>query len=929
MKKNHILFAGLIFLIALLLCTAAAAAPLTTEEILARKANGGTITEEEAAEYLDSLDNTENGQDLALGPDYTLDGRKIRLSRIPLQISSPGGNNSQTVYVQLENTYYEIADDVILVHDAEGSRFNGRPTAGTKIGLGSGLRVDPGSSTLAEGSKVLLLEKDGSLHAFYAGAGTDSSTLVARKNLYIMRCFNDMQFHTPNGGVDIPISFAGISFLDGSGYIQAGEDGALNTNIDVDSEWDVIWFGPIPIPVCYIYLRDCSLGITLPNLTIHMERYAGWFSVEVPLVEIVEPLAYGFAIDMSPTLSLEGTGEGDTILSVSAREGFNLTITDCAVVSGIGWNHTDPTFDLVDTDMEGDIYYGFSWGPALTWAEVAGFGGFYKVGVVLDAAKSNNDFNPDDKEDLDWHVCGKDNCLEGSAFTRLGPFSANIVLINGMVSIPIISVTEPSDGDTFAEYYISKTFGDKSMSSLCPHKAWRLDVQVVDQAGDSVPNVSVFYKDVPEHYEAYSSATTDGNGHAALCTATGKIVVTAELANPDDPSHPFTVSQSIEKKAAAESVILQLELSTKHVYFKNAASGEPTVWPNDMSFIPMASKEVTLPDTVPELSGRQFVSWNTAQDGSGDSYAPGVKLTLSENLTLWAQWQIAGDSWYVIYNANGGTKAPGPQIVRKGQDAVLTTEEPEDEKMNFKGWSLDPQSIDPLYHPGDTLRYDSGKSQVVLYARWELSPAERPALIAFDANGGLPDTAPNIISRPKSVWSLLPETEPIWDAQHLFLGWSDNPRANWPKYRAGAAARFEQDTTLYAIWRAQYRVISGSGSVWAKESTKSLRFVANGDFRYFVELQVDGKRFMDGVDISSGSTVADIRPRALENLHVGRHIVTFVYEDGKASAPFIVREPIPKTGDQANPALWLFLTAFGMAGITMMGIRARAAKRKQ
>lgn len=918
MKKHHILFAGLIVLVALLLCGAAGAEPLTIEEI---KARDGNITEEELAEYLASFDDRDNGFDLAVGPNYTLDGRKIRFSQMPLTVP----NSGETVLVQLVNTYYDIADDVIVVWDKEGNRFSGRPAVGTAITLDSGIHVDSGSSALAEGSKVLLIEKNGDLHAFYAGAGTNSSRLVAGKKLYIMRCFNESHFHTPNGGVDIPISFATIAFLDGSGYITAGEDGTLNINIDVDSEWE--WWGFIPIAY-NIYPRDCSLGISLPNLTIHMERYAGWFSVEIPLVEIVEPLAYGFAIDMSPTFSLEGVGAGDTVLSVTAREGFYLTITDLVTVHDIGWKHTDPTFDLVDTNMEGELYYGFSWGPALTWAEVAGFGGYYKTGVVLSGKKTNNGFNPDDPNDVDWHVCGTDNCLEGDAFVRQGPFSANIVLINGIISIPVIS-SDPWDGDPFLDYYISKTFGDKSMSSKCPHYAYRLDVQVVDQAGDSVPNVSVFYKDVPGHYEAYSSATTDGNGHAALCTATGKIVVTAELANPDDPSHPFTVSQSIEKKAAAESVILQLELPVKHVYFKNAASGEPTVWPNDMTFIPMASREVTLPDTVPKLSGRQFLSWNTAQDGSGDSYAPGVKLTLSENLTLWAQWQIAGDSWYVIYNANGGTKAPGPQIVRKGQDAILTTEEPEDEKMNFKGWSLDPQSIDPLYHPGDTLRYDSGKSQVVLYAKWELSPAERPALIAFDANGGLPDTVPNMISRPKSVWFMLPETEPIWDAQHLFLGWSDNPRANWPKYRAGAAARFEQDTTLYAIWRAQYRVISGSGSVWAKESAESLRFVANGDFRYFVELQVDGKRFMDGVDISSGSTVADIRPRALENLHVGRHIVTFVYEDGKASAPFIVREPIPKTGDQANPALWLFLTAFGMAGIAMMGIRARAAKRKQ
>ena len=42
MKKNHILFAGLIVLMALLLCAAASAAPLSREQVEARLAAGGT-----------------------------------------------------------------------------------------------------------------------------------------------------------------------------------------------------------------------------------------------------------------------------------------------------------------------------------------------------------------------------------------------------------------------------------------------------------------------------------------------------------------------------------------------------------------------------------------------------------------------------------------------------------------------------------------------------------------------------------------------------------------------------------------------------------------------------------------------------------------------------------------------------------------------
>ena len=66
----------------------------------------------------------------------------------------------------------------------------------------------------------------------------------------------------------------------------------------------------------------------------------------------------------------------------------------------------------------------------------------------------------------------------------------------------------------------------------------------------------------------------------------------------------------------------------------------------------------------------------------------------------------------------------------------------------------------------------------------------------------------------------------------------------------------------------------------------------------------------------------------MEKLSAGTHTVTFVYEDGEASAPFIVRKELPPTGDRSNPALWLFLIVLGLAGITMTGVRAYTARKK-
>ena len=197
------------------------------------------------------------------------------------------------------------------------------------------------------------------------------------------------------------------------------------------------------------------------------------------------------------------------------------------------------------------------------------------------------------------------------------------------------------------------------------------------------------------------------------------------------------------------------------------------------------------------------------------------------------------------------------------------------------------------------------------------------------ANGGIPDSVPEKCSVEKSAKFRLPDKEPVWDAQHEFLGWSDSPEAAEAKWKAGDTAAFDQDTTLYAIWDAHYKVIKGAGSIWEKGSKKTQRFVADGKITYFTELRIDGKRFADGVKISSGSTVADIEARAMEKLSVGKHTVTFAYEDGEASATFTVRKKLPPTGDRSNPVLWLFLIVFGIAGITMVGVHTHAANKKR
>lgn len=144
--------------------------------------------------------------------------------------------------------------------------------------------------------------------------------------------------------------------------------------------------------------------------------------------------------------------------------------------------------------------------------------------------------------------------------------------------------------------------------------------------------------------------------------------------------------------------------------FRDSLPDSASGIPDPITINPTMPRDVRIPGQIPQKSGRQFIGWNTAQDGSGTDYAPGSVITLTEDTTLWAQWDTAGNSWYVIYNANGGKNAPKPQIVPQGQDAVLSSQKPEAGTMIFRGWALDENAPEPGYQPGDTLPYDSSKA---------------------------------------------------------------------------------------------------------------------------------------------------------------------------------------------------------------------------
>ena len=1064
--------------------TAVAAEPLTREEYDAR---GGDITEQERIASINYYFKKANPEEdiptiLHLEEGASIKNGQLLLKQMSFEVKSPDGKDSQTVPVDVTGSYLNVADDVVLIGEKDENWFSENGTL-TIDGVGSS-RYN--NAELKEDTPVLILETDGVLRGYYAAAGSNSNTLVLGSKMNVYRGITTGHLETPKVGTDIgpKIPLPPVTAFWGDNkesYFKTDMSGAwayLHFDVDVDLAW--ILLGAVSME-----LHDNSLELEYDNNEVHVEDELEE-AYNIPLCTIEYSLAEVISFAAAVNLSFEGTGTGTTKFSASIHEGVHVNISyspwDGLDISNAGIIN-DQIFDIDDTDMKGEFYMAYGEGPEVRFFEVIGIGASYKGGCVIEGETSKNHEYPGEPDV--WHACDDEDCICGNAHIRFGPLSVDGLVFNWSTPIPGAH-TDPTDLDPFKDYYVSRTFNDKNMDGKCPHKGYKINTEVQDTRGKKIEGATVSYTAVPDHFQPVSSGETDKDGKTTLYAPTGDYNVTAEVVSPHDHTAKISQTLPITKDTTIQSLTFNLDVPVKHVYFKNSGSGDAKDWPADMEFQPFFSEIVKIPDKLPSMSGRQFVGWNTKEDGSGTSYAPGTTITAKDDVTLWAQWKIDEKSWYVIYNANGGTKAPGPEIVQKDKDAVLSKELPEAGRMIFKGWTTDPKKPKVEYQPGDTLPYDSSKNVVVLYAVWDLSPVpkpinvsfdangvdkaelpadlwfeqgtwatlapaipplngsyvfvgwsedpkatvpefkagksyrfyktvklyaiwkeqkkvtltfadslsdevsnmpdpitiqtnvspnvkipdtipkkpgrkfvgwntkkdrtgttylpgdtivlkedttlwaqwvldpvDRPVVISFEANGGLKESVPDNVSAPKNEKFQLPDTKPAWDGQHDFLGWSTDYQATEPTWKAGDTVSFNEDTTLYAIWNAHYKVIEGANATWTKASGKMMRFAADGNLEYFKELKVDGKLLTDGVKISSGSTVADISSAAMEKLSVGDHTITFVYKDGEASAKFSVaaHRNTPKTGDTENPVLlivMIIISLMGMIGIILI-----------
>ena len=301
--------------------------------------------------------------------------------------------------------------------------------------------------------------------------------------------------------------------------------------------------------------------------------------------------------------------------------------------------------------------------------------------------------------------------------------------------------------------------------------------------------------------------------------------------DPDDgmptllPGQSLTVTEDITLYA-----VWQLLPSTpcKITYDANATGDSSATAPAPQFALPGTT--VVLRENAPLREGPYlFLGWNPDPDPDDGmpSLLPGQSLTVTEDITLYAVWQLLPSTpCKITYDANAAgdssATAPAPQFALPGTAVVLRENEPVREgPYLFLGWNPDPDPDDgmPSLLPGQSYTVSE---DITLYAVWQYLPST-PCRITYDANANGDQSAsaplPQFAAFGSSIQ--LCNTGATWDDLHIFLGWNTDPDPDdgMPSFLPGQKYTVTGDVTLYAIWqiapvltyRVSYDPLPGTG----------------------------------------------------------------------------------------------------------------------
>ena len=810
--KKRIALAILISILTVLsgMQPAGAAKPATVEEWVAQA----------QAEKVTDINLEKDSYSHVFTPISSYDpGRVLKIPQGNSTFTAAGTGTVTTAPIHMEDACVVLHDDVTLIRETDANWFRGLDASGGLQMGGSGFSISGNEGKTESGTKIVLQETDGTLYTFVSD-GMDGNVLKVNKSddrhalcYYRAVHLRDMNSTIPIG-LTLPIPNLGEVELEGNIILRG--DG-------YEGEWDWdVWGYPFEI--------SFSAELELEKVIVKIEKKPSSLIPNIKLGEIEVPIVPGIvSVDFTPEIFLEASVTGEVGFKFDIEEGIRLKGTRyIGIAPWINeWDriHSGPEASFIGATLEGEIYAGLEWGPALEILEgLLGVGLKYKGGVVVQGKMNPvGHYDAGDSDHLIYHACEPMECCDGKAFPRLGPLAIEAIICG--FSKELWALTNPIDFDPFANFYYSATFKDGSASSPCPHKGYKLQVKVRGSDGKPLQNATVSYEPLADadkkQFADESTGITDGNGlcelHIPKSSPSSKtssdgntVMVTASIKDSLNPGNELSASKFVTErginadtgKPDPEDVTLVIDTRTVTISFEDSGSGKISGLPDPLRYHPSQVMGVQLPDNIPEKSGLHFTGWNTEKNGSGTAYMPGVFLESDKDMVLYAQFQVVFETYVVLYNANGGSDAPMAQVTLLGEPTTLRTEKPEWGGYHFLGWSYqdDSSTIDFPHDQTNVLQNPENQRVITLYAVWGFDPVDKPVKLSYNMNGGPEQQKPSDRWTRKNGWMPISQVVPVWDDMHLFRGWSTDENAGKGKYDPGEVIQMDRDITLYAIW---------------------------------------------------------------------------------------------------------------------------------
>ena len=103
----------------------------------------------------------------------------------------------------------------------------------------------------------------------------------------------------------------------------------------------------------------------------------------------------------------------------------------------------------------------------------------------------------------------------------------------------------------------------------------------------------------------------------------------------------------------------------------------------------------------------------------------------------------------------------------------------------------------------------------------------------------------------------------------------------------------------------EYQITEGGESTWLNTSNQGMVFRSNAEYAKFDRVEVDGATVaVTNYSVSEGSTIVELNAGYLKRLSLGRHTISIVAKDGKATTGFTIKQGASASGQNSGSGIW-------------------------